>query len=89
MQQLRHLPLWFIHHVSSLLLGCSSVLQGLPEDACEGDLQQLLEPLTGVREIRLPRERGSKLCKGYAFVVSEQCWVWHLALTAQRCLPLL
>jgi RNA recognition motif-containing protein len=73
MIQRLNLPLSAFPPCKSVLLGCSAVLQGLPEDASEGDLQQLLEPLTGVREIRLPQERGSKLCKGYAFVVSEQC----------------
>lgn len=44
-------------------------LQGLPEDAREGDLQALLAPVAGLREVRLPRDRGSGRPKGYAFLV--------------------
>ena len=43
--------------------------QGLPEDAREGELQALLAPVGGLREVRLPRDRDSGRPKGYAFLV--------------------
>lgn len=47
----------------------SRLLQGLPEDAREGDLAAMFEPVGGIREIRVPHDPGSQHCKGFAFLV--------------------
>lgn len=44
-------------------------LQGLPEDATEAALQLLFEPLSGVRQVRVPRDANTQLGRGFAFLV--------------------
>lgn len=67
---------------TSRMLLSRCLLQGLPEDAREGDLAALFEPVGGIREIRLPRDAGDHHCKGFAFlvrgrtVVAVRVWLW-------------